>query len=258
MTGGAVLITGAGRGLGAALALSVAAKGHPVIGLGRDAQALETLAHAVNATTGGSFTSVVGDVRDQAVLTAAVDRAEGLPGGLYGVIANAGIAGPTGPMHELSDEDWNETIDVNLTAVFRLCREAIPPLLAHGRGRIILIGSVTGKRPLSGRAPYAASKLGIVGLARTLALEVGRRGITVNVVSPWLVGGARLDDVIHQQAAFGGRSEEEVRRELVAGTAIGRTVSDDDVASTIEFLLDARSGSLTGQDFNVAAGAVMY
>jgi NAD(P)-dependent dehydrogenase (short-subunit alcohol dehydrogenase family) len=254
---GAVLITGAGRGLGAALALGAAAKGYPVVGVGRDAQNLGVVARAVTAA-GGSFTSVVGDARDSAVLAAAVDSAELLPGGLYGVIANAGIAGPTSPVQELSDEDWDETIDVNLTAVFRLCREALPPLLVHGRGRIVLVGSVTGKRPLSGRAPYAASKLGVVGLARTLAVEVGRQGITVNVVSPWLLEGERLENVIHKQATLGGRSEEQLRQELVAGTATGRTVSDDDVVATVEFLLDSRSSSLTGQDFNVAAGAVMY
>jgi len=254
---GAILITGAGRGLGASLALGVASRGYPVVGIGRDAHALDVVGRDVFAA-GGTFTAVVGDARDPTVLAAAVERAELLPGGLYGVVANAGIAGPTGPLHELSDEDWNETIDVNLTAVFRLCREAVPPLLKHGRGRIILIGSVTGKRPLSGRTPYAASKLGVVGLARTLAVEVGRQGITVNVVSPWLLEGDRLDSVILKQAALGGRSEEQVRHELVAGTATGQAVAADDVLSTVEFLLDTRNGSLTGQDFNVAAGAVMY
>lgn len=254
---GAVLITGAGRGLGASLAYGVASKGHPVVGIGRDARALDLVERAISAA-GGSFTSVVGDARDPAVLAAAVNVAELLSGGLYGVVANAGIAGPTGPLHTLSDKDWNDTIDVNLTAVFRLCREAVPRLLTHGRGRIVIIGSVTGKRPLSGRTPYAASKLGVVGLARTLAVEVGRHGITVNVVSPWLLEGDRLDSVILKQAALGGGSEEQVRQELVAGTATGHTVTDDDVLSTVEFLLDPRSGGLTGQDFNVSAGAVMY
>lgn len=254
---GAVLITGAGRGLGAAVAVGVAARGYPVVGVGRSASALEAVGKIITGA-GGSFTSVVGDVRDRGVLTAAVERAELVAGGLYGVIANAGIAGPTRPIHELTDEDWEETLEVNLTAVFRLCREAVPVLLSRGAGRLIFIGSVTGKRPLAGRTPYASSKLGLIGLARTLALEVGRHGITVNVVSPWLLEGERLEGVILDQAALGGRSGSEVREQLLAGTATGRPVTNDDVLSTLDFILDPRSGSITGQDFNVAAGAVMY
>lgn len=254
---GSILITGAGRGLGSALVIGLAAKGFPIVAMGRD---LENLQRVIGAATeaGGVATAIVGDARDSDALADAVRAAEELPGGLYGVIANAGIAGPTLPVHQLSDHEWGETLEVNLTAAFRLCREALPPMLARGSGRVILIGSVTGKRPLAGRTPYAASKLGLVGLARTLAVEVGPHGITANVISPWLLEGERLDSVIVNQAHLGGRTERDVRLELVTGTATRHTVTDDDVLASVEFLLDPRSGALTGQDFNVAAGAVMY
>lgn len=254
---GAVLITGAASGLGAELASGLAQKGHPVVGVARSSEKISRV-HAEITETGGTFVQVLGDVRDAQVLSTAVEAAERLPGGLYGVIANAGIAGPTALLHDISDAEWAETFDVNVTSVFRLCRATVPLLSAHRTGRIIIIGSATGKRPLHARTPYAASKLALVGLARSLAVEVGPSGITVNVVSPWLLEGARLDAVIAQQAGMRGAPADEVREELRTGTATGSTVSAADVLASCEFLLDERNRSITGQDLNVSAGAVMY
>ncbi|NQX13827.1 SDR family oxidoreductase [Microbacteriaceae bacterium VKM Ac-2855] len=254
---GSVLITGAGRGLGAALARDIAALGYPVVGLGRNLEHLTAVGRGIEEV-GGTFIPVVGDATQSLVLAEAVTAANELTGGLHGVIANAGIAGPTAPIEHVSDDEWQQTLDINLTGAFRLCRASVPTLIARGSGRIILVGSVTGKRPLPGRTPYAASKLGVVGLARTLAHEVGRRGVTVNVVSPWLLEGERLDSVVAKQSELAGTDEAQILENLVAGTASGRIVTNADVSATVAFLLSDGSASLTGQDFNVAAGAVMY
>jgi len=256
---GSVLVTGAGSGLGRHLALQLAEAGYDVVALGRKAPALATLADAAaEARASGTIQPFVGDARDADALADAVAEAGALPGGLYAVIANAGIAGPTKPLAELSDAEWDETIDTNLAAVFRLCRAALPALTARAAGRIVLIGSATGKRPLPGRTPYATSKLALVGLARTLAVEVGRAGTTVNVVSPFLLEGDRLESVIELQAGLRGLAPEEVRAELFGETALGRPVTPGEVASLVAYLLAEEAGSLTGQDFNVSAGSVMY
>lgn len=252
---GAVVLTGAASGLGRELSLGLAGAGYPVVGLGRSRDALAAVEAEVSER-GGSFRGVVGDARDRGVLAEALRIADET--GLYGVIANAGIAGPTAPIEEVSDEEWQETFEVNVTAVYRLCAEAAGRLRQRGRGRIVIVGSVTGKRPLPGRTPYAASKLALVGLARTLAVELGPAGTTVNVVSPWMLEGARLDRVIEKQAALRGLAPARVEEEMLAGTATGLAVSADDVLAAIEYLLDPRSRNITGQDINVSSGAVMY
>ena len=254
---GAILITGAARGLGADLARGLAGAGFTIVGVARSSERLAALAADI-AESGGRFIPIVGDARDTDALELAIAAAEQQPGGLYGVIANAGIAGPTALLQDISVEDWQTTFDVNVTAVFQLCKLAIPALTAHGNGRIIVIGSVTGKRPLQARTPYAASKLALVGLARTLAVELGPAGVTVNVVSPWLLEGDRLESVITAQADMRASSAADVRAELQAGTATGLTVSADDVLASCEYLLAQRSRNITGQDINVSAGAVMY
>lgn len=253
----AVIVTGAARGLGADLSRGLASAGHTVVGLARSAEALAELEAEISASS-GSFIPVVGDARDTSALEHAVETAESAPGGLYGVIANAGIAGPTAPLQDVTDDEWSETFDINVTSVFRLCRAAAPKLIARESGRIIIIGSVTGKRPLPGRTPYAASKLALVGLARTLATELGPEGTTVNLVSPWLLDGPRFDRVVAAQAELLGSTDAHVRAEMVSGTATRSTVSADDVLASVEYLLDPRNRNITGQDINVSAGAVMY
>jgi NAD(P)-dependent dehydrogenase (short-subunit alcohol dehydrogenase family) len=173
------------------------------------------------------------------------------------LVNNAGIAGPTAPLAEISLDDWSRTLGVNLTGVFLCCRAALPYLRRATRGRIVNIGSAAGKKPLVNRTPYTASKLGLIGLGRTLAHELGPDGITVNTVSPGLVEGARLEAVLDTMAAARGIGAEELRAKLVAETALGRGVTEADVAQMVLFLCSSAADSLTGQDFHVNAGSVM-
>ncbi len=255
--GSSAVVTGAGQGIGAAIARGLAAKGSHGFLSGRRAATLDSVAEQIRAQ-GGLADTCVGDVTDLSHLEALMALAAGSRGVIEILVNNAGIAGPTAPLIDVTPQEWEETIAVNLTGVFLACKAALPYLRRAGNGKIVNIGSVTGKQPLVNRSPYAAAKLGVVGLTRTLAHEVGADGISVNVISPWLVEGPRLRDVMSSMARERGLTPEELRAEMTTGTAFKRTVSEADVVATALFLCSAAADNLTGQDINVSAGAVMY
>jgi NAD(P)-dependent dehydrogenase (short-subunit alcohol dehydrogenase family) len=257
LVGASAVVTGAGRGIGAAIAKGLAREGACVVLNGRHGETLEAVCDSIN-DNGGSAVYSVGDVTDFAHLEELMARAAGREGTLDILVNNAGIAGPTAPLVDVSLEDWNATIAVNLTGVFLACKAALPYLQRAPHGKIVNIGSVTGKQPLPNRAPYAAAKLGVVGLTRTLAHEVGPSGVSVNLISPWLVEGDRLGDVISSMSKERGLTPEALRAEMTEGTAFKRTVTEADVVETVLFLCSRAADNLTGQDINVAAGAVMY
>jgi NAD(P)-dependent dehydrogenase (short-subunit alcohol dehydrogenase family) len=174
------------------------------------------------------------------------------------LVNNSGIAGPSGKLWELEQAAWEETMAVNVTAVFLCARGFLPAMIARGNGSVVNIGSVTGKRPLLGRSPYATSKLALVGLTRTLALEAGPFGIRVNLISPGFVAGPRIDWVIERQAEARGVPPEEVREEFALQSPLGRLTTPEDVAQAVVFLASDAAGAITGADINVNAGVVMY
>jgi NAD(P)-dependent dehydrogenase (short-subunit alcohol dehydrogenase family) len=179
-------------------------------------------------------------------------------GPIEALINNGGIAGPSGYLWELDPDEWDETIAVNLTSVFLCCRAILPAMMDRRRGSIINIGSITGKRPLPGRTPYATSKLALVGLTRTLALEVGPYGIRVNGISPGFVEGPRIDWVIDRLAEARGSSARAVREEFTGQSPLGRLTSPEEVAAAVVFLASEAASGITGADINVNAGVVMY
>ncbi|MGH3217640.1 MAG: SDR family NAD(P)-dependent oxidoreductase [Streptosporangiaceae bacterium] len=256
-TGGVAVVTGAGRGIGAAIARDLAASGARVVINGRHREPLETVCREITAA-GCTAELVPGSITDPGHLEALMSHAAG-PGGVINVLVNnAGTTGPTTPLSELSLQDWQQTIDANLTGVFLACRAAIPFLRAAGNGKIVNIGSATGKRPLVNRAPYAAAKIGIVGLTRTLAHELGPDGISVNTISPFLVDNARLDGVISTMSAARGISKETLWKEFTQETALGRAVTEADVSRLVLFLSSSAADGITGEDWNVTAGSIMY
>ena len=255
--GRCAVVTGAGQGIGAALARGFASRGAHVVLTGRRSTKLETVSASIRAD-GGSADWCEGDVTDPDHLARLMALAAGERGAIDILINNAGIAGPTAPLAQVSLEEWNETVAVNLTGVFLACKAALPYLERADNGKIVTIGSVTGKQPLPNRSPYAAAKLGVVGLTRTLAHELGPSGISVNVISPWLVEGPRLSDVIASMSKERGLTPDQLRSEMTAGTAFKRTVSESDVVEMALFLCSRAANNFTGQDINVAAGAVMY
>jgi NAD(P)-dependent dehydrogenase (short-subunit alcohol dehydrogenase family) len=255
--GGVAVVTGAGRGIGAAIARDLAASGARVIINGRHRESLETVGAEI-AAAGGTAEVVPGSITDPSHVEDLMRQAAGPNGVINVLVNNAGTAGPTTPLSELSLEDWHETIDTNLTGLFLACRAAIPFLRRAGHGKIVNIGSATGKRPLVNRAPYAAAKIGVVGLTRTLAHELGPDGISVNTISPFLVNNARLDGVITTMSAARGISKEKLWEEYTRETALGRAVTEADVSRLVLFLASSAADDITGEDWNVSAGSIMY
>ena len=160
--GSSAVVTGAGQGIGAAIAKGLAAQGVYVVLNGRRPETLAAVCDQIRAA-GGSAAYCPGDVTDLAHLEELMALAAARHGVLEILVNNAGIAGPTAPLVDVSLEDWNETIAVNLTGVFLACKAALPYLQRAEHGKIVNIGSVTGKQPLPNRSPYAAAKLGVVG-----------------------------------------------------------------------------------------------
>lgn len=257
LSGRVAVITGGGRGIGATLSRRYAAAGAAVVIAGRSRESLEKTAEELRAA-GGRCEWVVVDVADPEQVEAIFRRAMDAFGQLNILVNNAGIPGPTVELAELELKDWNEVLAINLTGVFLCCKVAIPLLRRAGGGKIVNIGSASGKRPLPGRTPYTASKLGLIGLTRTLAHEVGKYGINVNVISPWHVIGERLELVISRSAAARGVDPETVRKEWQGLSPFQRGVTEDDIANMALFLSSDAADNMTGQDVNISAGAVMY
>ena len=251
------VVTGGNRGIGAAIASAFASAGAKLAIAARDDSSLEQTAESIRQT-GAECVAIKCDVSSEdsvATLGADVYR-------YYDqvdiVVANAGIGGPTAPMQEISYEEWRQCLAIDLDGVFLTFRRFIPRMVERRQGCLIAISSMTGKRPLLGRTPYAASKMGIIGLVRTLALELGPAGIRVNAVCPGAVEGPRIDTVIERQARIQGVSHETARAQLVDASPLRRTVPASDVAATCLFLASSAADSITGEDLNVTAGLVMY
>ena len=170
-----------------------------------------------------------------------------------------GWPGPTAPLHEIALTDWRDCLATDLDGVFLTFRAFVPAMIAAGAGSLIAISSMTGKRPLHGRTPYAAAKMGVIGLVRTLALELGPHGIRVNAVCPGAVAGPRIDDVIRlpgrRPRYHRGRGPRRVHRRVAARPA-RRGARRWPRRAPI--LASDRAASITGEDLNVTAGVVMY
>jgi NAD(P)-dependent dehydrogenase (short-subunit alcohol dehydrogenase family) len=195
LRGASALVTGAGRGIGRAIALALGRAGVAVTGVARTASELDTLVRDIQAA-GSRAVAYAGDVRDPAVCAGAVARAREAHGRLQVLVNNAGL-GAHAPVAETRDEDWQRVLDTNLTAVFRLTRGALPQLV-DGGGHVFMISSLAGVNPIAGMAAYCASKAGLDHFAQCLMLEVRHQGVKVTTIAPGSVdtgfGGSRSGD----------------------------------------------------------------
>jgi NAD(P)-dependent dehydrogenase (short-subunit alcohol dehydrogenase family) len=247
------IITGGGRGLGREIALAFAREGARIVVCGTTEAALkETVAEI--QSLGRPSLAVLADVADESSVARLVELTLAEFGTVDVLVNNAGIIGPTAIVTEVTREEWDRTLAVNLTGAFLCARAVLPQMAARGRGKIINIASVAGHVAYPMRSPYAVSKWGMIGLSRTLAQEWGRYNIQVNTISPGPVRGDRMDEVIRRRAEGAGRTEEEVRSEYAARLALERFVEPGHVASTAVFLASSESDSVTGETIRVSSG----
>ncbi|HXZ06135.1 MAG TPA: SDR family oxidoreductase [Ktedonobacteraceae bacterium] len=251
------VVTGGGRGIGRVIALAFAKEGANLVLASRSQQALEETRTMVEEL-GREALVVPTDIRlEDSVLNLAVQALQHY-GRVDILVNNSGIAAPTTPLWDINLADWEETFAVNVTGTYLCCRAFLPGMIEQRSGSIIIISSMTGKRPLYGRTPYAGSKMALVGIARTLAWEVGEYGIRVNAISPGAVEGERIKRVVRNQAIAQGISEEESLRRFTSSSPLGRLVPPGDIAASAIFLASDKAASITGEDLNVSAGTVMY
>ena len=251
------IVTGGGRGIGQAICVELANQGFDVVVADIDDGAMDETV-ALIEDEGQTGLPVYTDLGDEASIESTIDTVVEKLGSVDVLVNNAGIAGPTTPCEEVATDEWRQTIAVNLTGPFTMCRAVLPYMKDAGYGRIVNIASVTGKRPLVNRTPYAATKMGLIGFTRTLAAEVGEHDINVNAVCPGSVDGPRIRSVFEKQAEANGQTYEEVRGDVEAESARGELVQREDVADLVSFLCSDEADRITGQDINVSAGKVMY
>ncbi|MDQ2960724.1 MAG: SDR family oxidoreductase [Candidatus Dormibacteraeota bacterium] len=257
LTGRVVVVTGGNQGIGLAIARAMAMEGAAVAICARTQTSLRSAAEEIRSI-GAECVSVECDVTDPASTDAMAETVVTRLGPPDVVVANSGIAGAIRPMHQLTYEEWRECLAVDLDGVYLTFRRFIPVMLERGSGSLIALSSMTGKRPLPERTPYGAAKMGVIGLVRSLALELGPHGITVNSICPGAVAGARLDRVVAQQAEVLGVSEEESMRLFSEPAALKRPTTAEEVAAACVFLASDAGSGITGEDMNVSAGLVMY
>jgi NAD(P)-dependent dehydrogenase (short-subunit alcohol dehydrogenase family) len=244
------LVTGAGRGIGAAVARRLSAEGHAVALTARSEHELASVA----AGLAGPSLVLPADLTDPGAADALVTRVEEEWGGPVDVLVlNAGAA-TSAPLARTSDEDWARMLDLNLTAPFRLLRRALPGMVDQGWGRVVAVASIVAKRGEPYVSAYAASKHGLLGLVRSAAAEVATTGVTVNAVCPAYVDTPLTDDAVARISVRTGRTVEQARDAIARYQPIGRLIDPDEVADVV--LLCVRSAAITGQGLNVDGGTV--
>jgi 3-oxoacyl-[acyl-carrier protein] reductase len=236
------LVTGASRGIGRAIAATLAAQGFKVIGTATSEAGAQSIGEALSAWGGQGLCL---NVNDAAAVDAAIDGILKAHGGLHVLVNNAGITRDTLAMR-MKDEDWDAVLDTNLKAVFRCSRAVMRPMMKQRHGRIINITSVVGASGNAGQANYAAAKAGVAGMTRALARELGSRNITVNCIAPGFIA-TDMTEVL----------PEAQKTALLAQIPLGRLGSPDEIAHAVAFLASPLAGYITGTELHVNGGMYM-
>jgi NAD(P)-dependent dehydrogenase (short-subunit alcohol dehydrogenase family) len=235
-----VAITAAASGIGLAIARAFAAHGAQV-------HVCDVDPAAVRAAGAEGLVATEVDVAVVDALDRWIDGALASLGGLDVLVNNAGIAGPTALVEDVGADEWERCIAVGLTSHYRTCARVIPAMKAAGDGSIINISSTAGQYGMGMRSPYAAAKWAVIGLTKSLAIELGPYGVRANTICPGSVDGDRMRSVIQREAAARGSSSEDVEREYVEGQSIARFVQADEIADMCRFLASDAARMVSGQ-----------
>ena len=238
------LVTGASRGIGRAIALELGRRGANVIGTATTEAGAAAIAEAL-AGAGARGRGVVLDVSSAESVERCFREVEATDGPPLVLVNNAGVT-RDGLLMRMSSEDWQVVLDTDLTAVFRTCKAVIRGMMKARRGRIVNIASVVGVMGNAGQTNYAAAKAGMIGFSKSLAREVGSRGITVNVVAPGFIV-TDMTDALNEQT----------RTALLGQVPLGRLGSPEDVAQAVAFLASSEAGYVTGETLHVNGGMYM-
>lgn len=249
------LVTGAGRGIGRAIALAYAKEGARVVLTARTAEELDEVAGQIRER-GATALTLAADLSDRAVARQIVADAEAAVGPIEILVNNAGIGSSSKPLPvvDFDDDFWDKTLALNLTTPYLLCKAVLPGMLSRRWGRIINVASINGKIGSLHGAAYAATKHGLLGLTRTLALEVAAHGITVNAICPGPVHTVMNDRRIEYDANRQGIAFEELEARL---TPIGRRLEPEEIAPLAVYLASDGAATIVGQAINVDGGVLM-
>ena len=249
------LVTGAGRGIGRAIALAFAAEGAKLAITARTVSELDEVVVQIRSA-GGTALAMPADLADQSLPSRLVADVEQSLGPVEILVNNAGIGSSADPraVVDFSDEFWEQTLKVNLTAPYLLSKAVLPGMLARKWGRIIMIASINGKIGALHGAAYAASKHGLLGFTRTLAMEVASQGITVNAICPGPVHTVMNDRRVDYDAKRRGVAFDEQAAGL---TPLGRRLEPEEIAPLAVYLASSAAASVVGQAINIDGGVLM-
>lgn len=253
LDGRVVIVTGASKGIGRVASQACAREGAKVVCVARSRDLVEETASIVRRA-GGEAMSVTADASKEDDVRAMVEGALATFGHLDCLLNNAGDGGPTTPVQDYSMDDWLYTINSCLTSSYLCARFAVPAMIRAGRGAIVNVASMAGRRGLAYRVGYCSAKAGQIGMTYGLALELGRHNITVNAIAPGAVEGDRIDRVIAGQAAVRGISESTMRKSFTDRSPLRRMTTAEDIAQVAVFLCSDHARNISGQCIPVTAG----
>ncbi|NTZ82866.1 SDR family oxidoreductase [Burkholderia metallica] len=247
-----VLVTGGASGIGLEIADAFAECGARVHVCDASQAAIAALADRPPRAAAGAISATLADVSDPAAVERVFADMSTRLGGLDVLVNNAGIAGPTGGIDEIDPVQWEQTVAINLNAQFQFARRAVPLLResTHG-GAIIALSSVAGRLGYAFRTPYAATKWAVVGLVKSLAIELGPLGIRVNAIQPGIVRGPRMRRVIEARAQQLGIGYDEMEKRYLEKISLRRMTDPAEIAATALFLCSPGGHGITGQAISV-------
>jgi NAD(P)-dependent dehydrogenase (short-subunit alcohol dehydrogenase family) len=246
LKGQRVVVTAGAGGIGLAIADTLAKLGARLIVCDVSDEALASVGGKVKVEA-----ALKADVSSEADVDRLFETVKATFGELDALINNAGIAGPTGGVDEISPDDWRRCLDVGLTGQFLCARRAVPLIKAAGGGSIVSMSSAAGRHGYAFRTPYSAAKFGVIGFTQSLAKELGPHGIRVNAILPGIIEGPRIENVISARANQLGISHEEMTGRYLQNISLRRMTSPYDVAAMVAFLLSDAGHNISGQSLGV-------